>query len=152
MSNNILNLLKPILVIDNNEDDFGALITAFKRTGLPNPILQCRTGHEALGCLKEKTENLGKAGTPCKPAIILLDLDLPDIDGLQLLQLIRENGKLQQTPIIIWTSSSHERDVNACYHNGAQAYMRKPDNPENLIESIRRLKEYWFQSVILPSR
>ncbi len=146
MGNNILNLLKPILIIDNNEDDFKALALAFEKTGLPNPLSHCKTGHEAMDCL-----NQTESKTPFKPVMILLDPDLPDIDGLRLLQIIREAAELQKTPIVIWASSAHERDINSCYYNGAHAYMRKPDSFEDMLESVRRLKEYWFETVILPS-
>ncbi len=141
---------RPIFVVDDNEDDYEAIARAFKKVGLYNPITLCTTGKMALGALKhegpaepqEQVEN---------PALILLDLNMPGMDGLQVLKKIKADEKLKIIPVVIWTTSSNKYDINACYSNGANAYMQKPVAFEHLLESAKRLKEYWFETAFLPA-
>ena len=133
----------PILIVDDNEDDCEAVTRAFKRVSLSNPISLCTTGQAALDFLtrEPKTD---------RPALIMLDLNMPGMDGLQLLQHIRHNKDLQQIPIVIWTTSSNGKDIDACYQMGANAYMQKPVVFEELVESVRQLKKYWLETALLP--
>ena len=82
----------------------------------------------------------------------MLDLNMPGMDGFQVLQRIRQDAGLRRIPIVIWTTSSNEKDVDACYQLGANAYMQKPVIFGDLVESVRRLKQYWFETALLPVR
>jgi two-component system response regulator len=141
---------QPILVVDDNEDDYEALVRAFKKVGLANPVFLCTTGQMAMDFLNHEGA-FKEAGKADKPVLILLDLNMPGMDGLQVLQHVRENAALQRIPVVIWTTSSNEKDIEACYQAGANAYMQKPVSFDALAESVKRLKEYWFGAVLLPT-
>lgn len=141
---------QPILVVDDNEDDYEALVRAFKKVGLSNPIFLCTTGQMAMDFLNHEGP-FKEAGKADKPVLILLDLNMPGMDGLQVLQHVRENAALRRIPIVIWTTSANEKDIEACYQAGANAYMQKPVSFDALSESVKRLKEYWFGTVLLPT-
>ncbi len=147
------NYLKPqsILVVDDNEDDYEAIARAFKKVGLSNHVSLCTTGQAALDFLRHEGD-FEKGSNADRPVLIMLDLNMPGMDGIQVLQHIRRDPALRQIPVVIWTTSSNEKDVDACYQMGANAYMQKPVIFEDLVESIRRLKEYWFETALLPAR
>jgi two-component system response regulator len=130
-----------ILVIDDNEDDFEAVARAFKKAGAPGAASLCTTGSDGLKFLREKGH----------PSLVMLDLNMPGMDGFQVLRHIREDEALKKLPVVIWTTSSNEKDIDACYQAGANAYMQKPVVFEDLLESVRRLKEYWLETALLPS-
>ena len=136
-----MNVSQYILLVEDSEDDYEATIRAFKKANLHNPVTWCKSGREALDRLKSN---------PDRPGLILLDLNMPGLDGRKTLQLIKENTALRQIPVIILTTSSDERDVEACYQMGANTYVQKPVSFDGLIEAIRRLKEYWFEIALLP--
>ena len=135
--------LKPqtILIVDDNEDDCEALVRAFKKIGLDNPVSMRQSGSAALEFLKQAE----------KPALILLDLNMPGMDGHKVLQMIKEDASLRHIPVIIWSTSSNEKDVETCYRMGANAYMQKPIVYETLLESAKNFKEYWFETARLPA-
>lgn len=133
---------QPILIVDDNDDDFEAAKRAFSRTNLRNPITHARSGEEALSFLR-------KAGG-AKPGIILLDLNMPGLDGRQTLEEIKRSSVLRRIPVVILTTSDDERDVKRCYELGANTYIQKPVDFDGLIAAIQRLKEYWFEIALLP--
>ena len=130
-----------ILLVEDSEDDYEATIRAFKKANLHNPVTWCKSGQEALDTLKSNAEH---------PGLILLDLNMPGLDGRKTLQLIKDDHNLKRIPVIILTTSSDERDVDACYQIGANTYVQKPVSFDGLIEAIKRLKEYWFEIALLP--
>lgn len=140
----------PILVVDDNEDDYEAIARAFKKVGLMHPVSLCTTGQHAMDFLKHEGD-FKQAGETGLPILIMLDLNMPGMDGLQVLQHIRQDAALRQIPVVIWTTSSNEKDIEACYQMGANAYMQKPVIFNELVESVKRLKEYWFETVLLPA-
>jgi two-component system response regulator len=138
--------LQSILIVDDNEDDYEAVARAFKKVGLSNPVSLCTSGQGAMDFLKP----VG-ASKADKPVLIMLDLNMPGMDGFQVLQRIRQDAVMRQIPVVIWTTSSNEKDVDACYQLGANAYMQKPAIFDDLVESVRRLRQYWFETALLPS-
>ncbi len=135
-----------ILLVEDSADDYEATVRAFKRANLLNPVTWCQSGQAALDFLFARD---GTAEQPY-PGIILLDLNMPGLDGRKTLQLIKQDVRLRQIPIIVLTTSSDERDVSACYQLGANTYIQKPVSFDGLIEAINRLKEYWFEFALLP--
>lgn len=129
-----------VMVIDDNDDDYEAIDRAFKKAGVTNPITRCRRGSEAMESFKTG-----------KPLLILLDLNMPGMDGYTVLRRIKEDASLRRIPVIIWSTSSNDKDIDACYQAGANAYMQKPVTFEDLLASVRCLKEYWFEMALLPS-
>lgn len=138
-----------ILLVEDSEDDYEATIRAFKKASLHNPVFWCRSGQEALDYLKHEGA-YKKPGKAEGPGLILLDLNMPGLDGRKTLQLIKEDAGLKKLPVIILTTSADERDVDVCYQMGANTYIQKPVSFEGLIEAVKRLKDYWFEIALLP--
>ncbi len=136
-----LREMQPILIVDDNDDDFEATKRAFSKTNLGNPIAHAMSGDEALRYLR---------GAGTRPGIILLDLNMPGLDGRQTLEAIKRSVELRKIPVVILTTSDDERDVKSCYDLGANTYIQKPVDFDGLIAAIQRLKEYWFEIAILP--
>jgi len=135
-----------ILIVDDSEDDYEATIRAFKKVSLHNPVVWCRSGRDALDYLKRESKELGNG---LRPGLLLLDLNMPGLDGRKTLQLIKEDTSLKRIPVIVLTTSANERDVQDCYHMGANTYVQKPVTFDGLIEAIKRLKAYWFEIALL---
>jgi two-component system response regulator len=138
-----------ILLVEDSADDYEATLRAFKKANLHNPVTWCQSGQEAVDFLRH-TGTFKDAPAPQRPGLILLDLNMPGLDGRKTLQLIKEDTTLKRIPVIILTTSSDERDVEVCYQMGANTYVQKPVSFEGLIEAIKRLKEYWFEIALLP--
>lgn len=132
---------QPILIVEDSEDDFEATRRAFTKANLRNPVEHAFSGEEALDYLQETRE---------RPGIILLDLNMPGLDGRKTLEIIKKHKDLKKIPVVILTTSNDERDVKACYELGANTYIQKPVDFDGLITAIRQLKEYWFEIALLP--
>ena len=146
--NEILPKSQSILMVEDSEDDYEATTRAFKKVSLHNPVVWCRSGRDALDLLKREGAHRNKNGS--HPGLILLDLNMPGLDGRKTLRLIKEDDKLKRIPVIILTTSTDERDIQDCYQMGANTYVQKPVSFEGLIEAIQRLKSYWFEFALLP--
>ncbi|MBI1211826.1 MAG: response regulator [Alphaproteobacteria bacterium] len=138
----LLPSTQPILIVEDSPDDFEATKRAFSKANLRNEITHCESGEAALSYLRGETN--------AKPGIILLDLNMPGLDGRKTLEIIKNSEELKKIPIVILTTSNDERDVQACYALGANTYIQKPVDFDGLIAAIRRLKEYWFEIALLP--
>jgi len=137
-----------ILMVEDSEDDYEATMRAFKKVSPHNPVVWCRSGRDALDLLKR--EGVHRNANGSHPGLILLDLNMPGLDGRKTLQLIKEDDKLKRIPVIILTTSTDERDIQDCYQMGANTYVQKPVSFDGLIEAIKRLKAYWFEIALLP--
>jgi two-component system, response regulator len=133
---------QPILIVEDSVDDFEATKRAFAKVNLRNPIEHASCGEDALTYLR--------AANTEKPGLILLDLNMPGMDGRKTLEIIKQSQPIKDIPIVILTTSNDERDVTACYALGANTYIQKPVDLDGLIAAIKRLKEYWFEIAILP--
>ncbi len=138
-----------ILLVEDSPEDYEATERAFRRAGLKNPIHRCSDGDEALDYLFRRGRYADPATSP-KPGIVLLDLNLPGTDGREVLEEIKGNESLRCIPVIVLTTSSDERDIQACYSAGANSYVQKPVDLDGFMKAIERLKGYWFEVVILP--
>ncbi|WP_448603085.1 response regulator [Thermoleptolyngbya sp.] len=126
--------LRPLLLVEDNPDDERLTIRALRRGNLSNEILIARNGEEALNLL---------FGLELLPCVVLLDLKLPKIDGLDVLRRIRANERTRLQPVVILTSSSEDRDIIESYSLGANSYVRKPVEFEQFTEAVRQLGLYW---------
>ena len=126
-----------------------AMERALRKSKLANPIVRCTEGDEALDYLLRRGKYSRPEMSP-RPGIILLDLNLPGTDGRDVLHEIKKHPELCKIPTVVLTTSADERDIDECYRAGANSYVQKPVNLDGLFAAIQRLKDYWFEVVILP--
>jgi CheY-like chemotaxis protein len=141
--------LPTILLVEDNPDDYEAAVRSFKSAHLDNPVHWCKSGKDALDYLKHEGPYAG-AAAGSKPALILLDLNMPGIDGRKVLELTKQDAALRKIPIVVLTTSSDERDISQCYELGASTYIQKPVDFDGLIAAVHRIKDYWFGVALLP--
>lgn len=125
-----------IALVEDNPDDEALTLRALKKNGIANDIVVLRDGVEAVDFLRAADKPL--------PQLILLDLKLPRMDGLEVLRALRANPRTQLLPIVILTSSKEERDLVAGYRLGANSYVRKPVDFNQFTEAVRQLGRYWL--------
>jgi two-component system response regulator len=138
-----------ILMVEDSQDDFIAAQRTFKKAGLNNPLRRCATGDEAVDYLFRRGAFRNATLAPL-PGIILLDLNLPGLDGREVLRQVKADPLLRKIPVIILTTSSAEKDVEQCYSDGANSYVLKPVDIQGFVRAITRLKDFWFEIAILP--
>ena len=138
----------PILVVEDSVEDFTALSRAFRKNAVPNPLLRCEDGDQALEYLK----GYGKhPDWPSQlPVIILLDLNMPGTDGRAVLDVLKGDAALHAIPVIVFTTSSNSRDIAECYRLGANSYLTKPMGYPELEEKVRLIVRYWLEASELP--
>lgn len=142
------NSLLPILVVEDSAEDFLALNRAFRKHALPNPVLRCADGDEALDYLRGYGKN--PAWPAGLPALVLLDLNMPGTDGREVLGNVKQDPLLHQIPVVIFSTSSNSRDIEDCYRLGANSYLTKPVSYTDLEEKIRVTMKYWLEASELP--
>jgi CheY-like chemotaxis protein len=134
---------KTILLVEDNPDDIELTIRALKKNNIKNEVVVARDGVEALDYLLGKGKYAGRDLSEM-PAVILLDLKLPKIDGLEVLQQIRSNKLTKLLPVVILTSSKEEKDILNGYQLGVNSYVRKPVDFNDFAEAVRSLGLYWL--------
>ncbi|MGD9852987.1 MAG: response regulator [Nitrospirales bacterium] len=139
-----------ILLIEDSPEDAEATRRSFRKSGLLNPIVHYENGDDALTYLLGLASHPTDSATSSLPGMILLDLNLPGTHGQEVLLTIKSDPHLRKIPVIVLTTSSDERDIESCYHRGANSYIVKPVETDGLLKAISRLKEYWFEVVVLP--
>ena len=131
-----------ILLAEDNADDVALTQRALKKANIANELAVVSDGQEALDYLFSKGEYEGRPlPTPC---LVLLDLNMPKVNGLQVLESIRADERTKLTPIVILTTSREERDLVEGYRLGANSYIRKPVDFSQFAEAIRQLGLYWL--------
>jgi two-component system, response regulator len=140
---------KSILLIEDNTDDIELTLRAFKKNNLKNEIIVLKDGEQALEYING-TGKFSNRDTDKQPAIILLDLKLPKIDGIEVLKNIKANPKMKIVPVIILTSSLEEKDIMNGYSFGANSYIRKPVDFNQFIETVQHMGLYWLLLNELP--
>jgi len=145
----MINDQRPILVVEDSDDDYLATSRAFKKACLRNPVYRCTNGDQALDFLYQRGE-YEEAGSAPRPSIILLDLNLPGTDGRDVLREIKSDPALRNIPVIVLTTSASESDINKCYEAGANSYVQKPVGIGGFVEAITRIKNFWLELVIIP--
>ena len=134
---------KIILLVEDNPDDELLAIRALEKNKIMNEVVVARDGAEALDYLFGAGPYTGR-DMSVMPQIILLDLKLPKIDGLEVLRRLRNDKRTKLLPVVVLTSSKEERDLTECYSLGANSYIRKPVNFAQFTEAIRQLGLYWL--------
>ena len=134
---------KSILLVEDNPDDVALTLRALKKNNIANEVIVARDGEEALEYLTATGKYAGRSVTDL-PQIVLLDLKLPKVGGLEVLRAMRADPHTRLLPVVVLTSSSEEGDVIASYDLGANSYIRKPVDFNQFLEAVRQLGMYWL--------
>jgi len=137
------NREKVILLVEDNPDDEELTLRALAKCGIDNKVVVCRDGADALNYIFGRSQYKGRDPADY-PAITLLDLKLPKVDGLTVLEGIRADRRTRLMPVAILTSSKLEEDLIRSYALGVNSYVRKPIRSELFVEAIRQLGLYWL--------
>jgi two-component system response regulator len=132
-----------ILLVEDNPDDVELTLRALRKSKIANDVIVVRDGVEALDYLFATGQYAGRDPTPL-PQVVLLDLKLPRLDGLQVLERVRANPKTRLLPVVILTSSTEQRDLVNGYTLGANSYIRKPVDFEQFVDAVHQLGLYWL--------
>ena len=137
------NRQKIILLVEDNQDDEELVLRALRKRNISNPIVICRDGAEALDYVFGTGKYAGRSEAD-SPAITLLDLKLPKVDGLTVLKRIRADERTRLMPVAVLTSSNQEADIVRSYELGANSYVRKPIEFEQFMDAVNQLGLYWL--------
>jgi CheY-like chemotaxis protein len=134
---------RTLLLVEDNPQDEMLTLRALRRAGLANRMDVARDGQQALDYLFREGEFAHREG-PDLPVVVLLDIGLPRLSGLEVLKRLRADARTELLPVVILTSSDDERDRLKSYENGANGFVRKPVNFDAFAESVARLGVYWL--------
>lgn len=135
---------RPILLIEDNPDDEALTLRAFGKNAVNHPVIVARDGVEAIDYLFGAGAE-GSSGRNPMPVVILLDLKLPRIDGLEVLRRIRADESTALLPVVVLTTSSEPRDIQQAYQLGANSYIRKPVDYQDFVKSVNAILNYWLE-------
>ena len=136
-----MNKIGRILMVEDDPKDVELTLTALEEYNLANEVIVTRDGEQALDYLNCRGEY--KTRSNGNPAVMLLDLKLPKVDGLEVLKQIKTNGKLSMIPVVVLTSSKEEKDMVASYRLGVNAYVVKPVDFHEFVNAIKELGVFW---------
>jgi len=134
---------RTILLVEDNPDDIELTLRAFAQSDLASDVVVVRDGAEALDFLFLTGAHVGRERS-AGPEVVLLDLNLPRVDGLEVLERIRADERTRFLPVVILTSSNEERDVRRSYERGANSFVRKPVDFGEFVDVARQLCVYWL--------
>jgi two-component system response regulator len=134
---------KFILLVEDNPDDVALTLRALKKNDIANEVVVARDGAEAMEYVTGTGRHEGRSATD-RPEVILLDLKLPKLDGLEVLRAIRADPRTRLLPVVVLTSSAEEADVIASYNFGANSFIHKPLDFDQFVEAIRQVGLYWL--------
>ena len=136
-----MNILGRILLVEDDPKDVELTLTALEDYNLANEVVVTRDGQEALDFLYRRAQFSTRSQE--NPAVILLDLKLPKVDGLQVLQQIKSDEHLKMVPVIVLTSSHQEKDITRSYNLGVNAYVVKPVDFHEFVNAVKELGVFW---------
>ncbi|WP_445630031.1 response regulator [Nostoc sp. DSM 114167] len=150
-------LHEPLLVVEDSNEDFRMLQRLMRRMSVQNPIHRCTNGDEVLEFLYQqgndayaKDEDLPNSKVALRPSVILLDLNLPGIDGRDILDRLKQDKSFKGIPIVVFTTSSNPKDIELCYQRGANGYLVKPMDAQELKKTIQAFVDYWLEANTPP--
>lgn len=138
--------LRPILMVEDNDMDLDLCMQAFKEHAIANPLATCRDGEEAIAYIDAHAD----PADPALPVIVLLDLRLPKVDGIDVLRYARRHPVWRQVPFIVLTTSRQDSDIGAAYQLGVNSYIVKPVDFVEFTEVARRIEMYWVLTNVQP--
>jgi len=141
--------LFPILLVEDDPDDIEITRRAFKKGNLMNPLYVVRDGEEAMEFLTNEGKYQNKVVAP-RPGLILLDLNMPRLDGREVLKRIKKDASLRRIPTVVLTTSRQEEDVIRSYDYGANTYISKPLSFNDFIDALQIIGQYWLALAEIP--
>ncbi len=141
--------LVPVLLVEDDADDIGITKRAFRKGKIGNPLYVVRDGEEALEYLRQTDRYTDPAAAP-RPGLILLDLNMPRLDGREVLREIKGDPDLRRIPVVVLTTSGEEADVLECYDEGANTYITKPVEFEKFLQAVITIGKYWLCFAEIP--
>ncbi|MBM4181618.1 MAG: response regulator [Betaproteobacteria bacterium] len=132
-----MNSMRPILLVEDNPVDVDLTLRAFAKRHLVNPVQVARDGEEAMARV-----DAWEAGEP-PPLLVLLDLKLPRVDGLDVLRRIKSHARFRSIPVVVLTTSTEDTDMRSAYQLGANSYIVKPVSFDNFMEVVAQIELYW---------
>jgi CheY-like chemotaxis protein len=138
---------EPLLVAEDSDEDFEILELLMQQMQVQNPIHRCTNGDKVLDFIYQALEPTKERALP---SVILLDLNLPGTDGREVLEQLKQDQSLKEIPIVVFTTSSNPRDIEFCYQKGANGYLIKPVDSEELERTVQAFVDYWLQTNIPP--
>jgi CheY-like chemotaxis protein len=140
--------MRPLMIVEDSDEDFEVIYWALQKTGCAHPIIRTERAEEALSRLFPGLPQIDRIDQ--LPCLMLLDLNLPGMNGLQMLKELRQMQQPLSIPIVVMSTSSNPVDIAACYNFGVAGYILKPFKLDQYIEKVKDLTHYWFNTVILP--
>lgn len=132
-----------ILLVEDNEYDAELILRALRKQNLHKRVMHIEDGAEAYEFISA-TGKYNERSSICQPKVILLDLKLPKMDGMEILEKIKANDRTRTIPTVILTSSTQDEDVTACYRLGANSFISKPVDFNNFLQTVIQLGNYWL--------
>jgi CheY-like chemotaxis protein len=145
-----IKLYEPLLVAEDSDEDFVALQRLMQRMHVQNPIYRCPDGDSVLDFLYNEA-NSSEREVMSRPSVILLDLNLPGMDGRDVLEHLKQDQSFKEIPIVVFTTSANPRDIEFCYEKGANGYLIKPMDSRQLQKTIQAFVDYWLEANIPPT-
>ncbi|OUL35924.1 two-component system response regulator [Nostoc sp. T09] len=143
-------LHEPLLIVEDSNEDFRILQRLMRRMAVQNPIYRCTNGDEVLDLLYKEGSN-ENSHVALRPSVILLDLNLPGIDGRDILERLKQDRSFREIPIVVFTTSANPRDIELCYQKGANGYLVKPMDAQELQKTIQAFVDYWLEANTPPA-
>lgn len=145
----VLSQVAPLLIVEDSNEDFEAISRFLKRSRIAIPIWRCANGEDALAFLHQKGCYAPPQPAP-RPSLVVLDLNLPGMDGREVLRRIKQDKILTRIPVVVFTTSNNPKDIEDCHRYGVDKYIIKPIDFEQLKRDVAAIAQYWLQLNVLP--
>ncbi len=146
-----MNKCQTILIIEDSPEDFEFTSRALKQVGYVGGVHHAKDGEEAVDYLEQIDQTENTNDLVSFPSLILLDLNMPKVSGLDVLKMLKTHEDFCRIPVIILSTSDSHKDVDDCYRFGANSYIHKSVDYAQFREGIRHLKTYWLETVMMPN-
>lgn len=143
-------MVKVLLLVEDRDDDVFFMQRAIERRQLPCTLRVANSGEQAMAYLEGKGEFGDRATNPL-PTLILLDIKMPRVDGIEVLKQIRQHAKLRRLPVVMLSTSKYQPEIDAAYDLGANGYLVKPSDTQELESILEPLIKFWFESNVGPT-
>ena len=140
---------RPVLLIEDNQLEYHAIARGLAKLNVPNPVVHFRNGDEALEYVRSYRPSTGEPDQT--PALVILDLNLPDTHGREILTVLKQHETLRVIPVIVWSISADPQDIKLCYLDGANSYIQKTVSIGGTEELLKNITSYWLDLVSLPA-